>query len=59
MLLTYRAVRYEVNPTDVKTTANYYVGVYRGVKNYIPAPVVTHPVRHPRILKYRGSTYSI
>ncbi|WP_427158518.1 DUF4278 domain-containing protein [Aliinostoc sp. HNIBRCY26] len=59
MQLTYRAVRYEVNPTDVKATASYSTGIYRGVKINIPTPVAKPQTYSPRQLKYRGVIYII
>ncbi|HIK08035.1 MAG TPA: DUF4278 domain-containing protein [Trichormus sp. M33_DOE_039] len=59
MQLTYRAGRYEVNPTNLQATTSYSVGIYRGVKIKISAPAATPQTRSSRVLKYRGATYTI
>lgn len=58
MQLTYRAGRYELNPTDVKPTESYSIGIYRGVKIQIPTPAITQQTCSSRQLKYRGAAYS-
>jgi hypothetical protein len=59
MQLTYRAARYELNPTDVQPTQSYSTGIYRGAKIKISTPAVTRQSHFPRQLKYRGATYTI
>ncbi|WGV26599.1 DUF4278 domain-containing protein [Halotia branconii] len=59
MQLTYRAASYELNYTDVKAATNSYIGCYRGAKFKVQPSTVTHQLKLPIELKYRGTSYTI